>query len=316
MVSKMRFVIIVIFHLISLSNVAFGDETTQLSRKVSKLYNLPYKIVSTQTSVDESPLLISDYTTGLFRRVRELCGHKIVFRKVGKVIDFDLVDEKSTQGKPAKKISCQIEVDSIGAGFKGPVPTIYYNIPLHSISDTVISHEVWHLLLSCQSGIYTSGYASPLYDHLIKKIPEEAPLFEVFTHVNTILHHTFIFKKMSQVGYQLKDSFTRFTNSVDSYPPYPRNVSRYHIAIDVWHLKSGSVDHSLRIAEVLSNIGKRFPEAFDLGARLYEISKDFTDPKYETRVFKRILAELFDYEQKINFMKGDRGNTKNFGIYH
>jgi len=295
---------------------AFASDAALRDCKNHTMDDLPYEIETAKLSPIQLAINVSDYTLKLFRDVDKLCGHRVIFRKSESVISSGIIAENSTSGTSSDKIPYQIEDFTVGATFDGLIPVIVYSGALGKIPDAVICHEVWHLLLAAQSGIFTSGYASPLYDHLIHKIQNEALLFNVFSHANTILHHTYIFYKMHQTGFRLKDSFERFTGSRNNYPPYDNNCSYYHIAIDVWHLMAGKTDGLPDISKALSQIETDYPESFELGRKMYSISKELRVPSDEPRIFKKILAELFQYRNKINFQKVSRGNTYNIGIYH
>lgn len=216
-----------------------------------------------------------------------------------------------------KELPSEIEVDIAGAMFKGEQPTIILTVNSPEIiPDSIICHELWHLLLFIQSGIYNSGYASPLFDAMISKIPNERKLIEVFTHAHTILHHTYIFQKMLESGYNLQDSFARFFEDRKFYLQYSDETKYFHMAIDAWHLRVAQNDTSFNTSIYLETIKYKSLGSFSLGLRLQEISKEYTDPADEPEVFKKILSEIFEYRKPINFVKGNKDGTYNLGIYH
>lgn len=282
----------VIFKILSVCMFIFFTSNVYSANKLIKdisMDTLPY-IFDQIDSSPKKPINISKGTISVFQALEIICGQKAVFRKTGSVLNvgtYEIVDF------------------TVGAYFDGRVPVIAYSVSLNSLSDSVICHEAWHLVLQAHIGIYDSTCAGPLKDHLILKIPNEDLLESFFHDTNTILHHTYIFEQMHFAGFTLKDSFKRFIGAVD-YPSYPSEIEHYQISVDAWHLMAGKKDGSPVIAKMLLKIERDYPEAFELGRKLYIISKDFksgsfseTPKEQEPVVFKKILSVLFDYQKEI-----------------
>lgn len=260
---------------------------------------------------------MSAYAGFLRNEIRQRCGIEVVFTVETNSIASNIIVVNPTTETMQHAIPCEIELEIAGAVFKGEVPTVVLagGRP-EDVSDSVICHELWHLLLSIQSGIYSSGFASPLFDTMISRIPAEDKLMEVFNHANTILHHSYIFDKMLSAGYSLQDSFCRFFQDSQFYRRYESQTKYFHAAIDAWHLLEAQNDISFDTAAFLESIERNCQDSFDLGLRLHETSKGFVSPVDEPEVFKKILSEVFEYTDPIEFVKGNRDGTYNLGIYH
>jgi hypothetical protein len=260
---------------------------------------------------------MSNYADFLKSEIRSQCGIDVVFAIEKKCIGSNIITGNPSIETKQRHIACEIELETAGAMFKGKVPTILIiegrpeNTP-----DSIICHELWHLLLSIQSGIYASGYASPLFDSMISRIPSEHKLMDVFNHANTILHHSYIFDKMLSAGYSLRDSFCQFLENNEFYRDYETLTKDFHAAIDTWHLLDAQNDNSFDSGSLLNIIERNCNDPYHLGIRLYEIAKEFISPADEPEVFKRILSELFEYNDQIGFVKGDKDGIYNLGIYH
>lgn len=259
---------------------------------------------------------MSSYAEFLKDEIRKRCGMDVVFVMEKKSIGSNIVISNPSIETKQGQIACEIELEIAGAMFKGEVPTVIITKRPEDISDSIICHELWHLLLSIQSGIYTSGYASPLFDTMISKIPAEHKLMEVFNHANAILHHSYIFDKMLSASYSLRDSFGRFLQNNEFYKDYEETTGYFHAAIDAWHLLAAQRDASFNSAIFLTAIAGKCGDSYDLGLRLHEIAKRFVAPRDESDVFKGILSELFEYDHQIKFVKGDKDGIHNLGIYH
>ena len=306
-------VLIVMILLLSACSQDKDEYTSRLTNNTE-----PKHTVNPSRLSNEDAMLfeLGDYTTRLMQAVEDLCGHKIVFKQEKNGIKFTPRASDPLRDNMERHIQYELEVEYAGSTFEERIPMIIFTDDPRTISEDVICHEVWHLLLSAQSGIYHSGYGRPLYDHMIQKIPDRIALMEVFDYANAVLHHSYFFEKMTKAGYHLRESFERFGKIKDTYPPYDDIVRYFQVAIDTWHLKAGEVDNSIDNSEMLSIIRAQFPDSFDLGMRLYSISKEFTEPIREPEVFKKILAELFEYRNMINSPIGNRGKAHNLCIYH
>ncbi len=258
----------------------------------------------------------SEYSNQLMTEIKDLCGYDVILKTNIKSVKSSIKAENSDNERFEGEMHYDSEIDLAGAYFEGKVPTIVFSDNPSEISDSVLCHELWHLLLSIKSGIYNSGFASPLFDCMIEQIKSGDGRMEVFNHANTILHHSYIFNQMVKVGYHLQDSFDQFNKNIKLYPQYRKETEYFHVAIDTWHLKEGEKDKPTNTSMALSIIQERFPDSFNLGVRLHNISKGFSSPLREDDVFKNILSELFGYKKPINFMKSDKDGTYNLGIYY
>lgn len=260
---------------------------------------------------------MSNYSDFLKGEIRKYCGKDVIFTVEKKSISSNIIVENTVVESNQHYINCEIELEIAGAMFNGEVPTVVITEGRpEDIPDSIICHELWHLLLSIQSEIYTSGYASPLFDCMINKIKAEDKLMEVFNHANSILHHSYIFDKMLSVGYSLQDSFGRFVQNKKFFQCYETQTKYFHAAIDAWHLLEAQNDSSFDSARFLKIIERNYGDSYHLGLYLYEIAKRFVAPSDEPDVFKRILSELFEYRNQIGFVKGNKDGIYNLGIYH
>lgn len=259
----------------------------------------------------------SEYSNRLMTEIKDLCGYDVILKTNTKSVKSSIKAANSDNDRFEGEMHFYSEIDLAGAYFEGNEPTIVFNLNNPSdVSDSVLCHELWHLLLSIKSGIYSSGYASPLSDSMIEQIKSEDGLMEVFNYANIILQHSYIFNQMVKDGYRLRDSFVKFNKDINLYPQYRKETEYFHVAIDTWHLKEGEKDKTTNTSMALSIIQERFPDSFNLGVRLHDISKGFSSPLKEDDVFKNILSELFGYKKPINFMRDDKDGTYNLGIYY
>jgi hypothetical protein len=238
-------------------------------------------------------LTIDPAAIQLTNEIERRCGHEVVWKVATDPSQHD---------------------NMAGAIFEGYNPVVRLNRAPQDIPSAVIYHELLHLYLMAENEIYRSTYASPLFDHMSSQINDLDKLDEVFLHAHSILHHAYIFPKMIGAGYHVKESFDRF-DEYANYPPYEQIVIDYHVAIDVWHLKAGQVDGSMNLERHLLMIQNQFPTQYEHGLRLYGIAKSFDRPKMEAFLFSEILEELFSYDGRIQFTKGNKGNDYNIMAY-
>jgi len=190
--------------------------------------------------------------------------------------------------------------ETLLAGFsESGIPYIKINNGLIP-STTEIYHELYHLWIQTKNGIYSIDIIGPLLHTFRTKL--ENPGIVIYK-AHSIFQHAYFYKLMIEHDYHPTSYLlNHLGNCIQGYPnnSYTEDIS-LHIALDVWHLLLGVEDHTIDTKKYLSILNEKFKQQYDLGLKLYRISKEFENPMQESFIFSKVLETLIDEDNRIKY---------------
>lgn len=177
-----------------------------------------------------------------------------------------------------------------------------------TLTEENLVHEIWHLYMKSQTGIYNFTIDNPLLTILLREL-DPSTLMTLLAKSHSILQHKFFFDKMLSEGYYpSKYILDGFANVENHYPQHIGYESAmiYHVALDVAHISIGINEDEKRVNLFLDTIKNRFQKAYELGLELTALLNEFKFVEKEPEIYSEMLENLFNYGEKIKYkMEGN-----------